>query len=230
MGKIKQIAKKIDLKNEKHLVVGVWFVIFLVWAFYRAYFSFPEWVDEMIVKPIVFVFPVVYILIIREKKKINELGFESKGISVAADFYTGVIIGILFALEGLVANYTKNGKFFFAPIASVLLSGGLIPFLILNFATSLWEEILGRGFLYQRLYKISGNQFWAASFSSCLFLLLHIPIMFTRLHLTGISFLVYPLSIFILSMTNAYLFSLRRSLTLPILLHLFWNMTVALYL
>jgi len=217
-----------DMK--KHQVFGVWFIIFLVWAFYRAYFRLPEWLDEFVLKPIVFVLPVVYIVVLREKKKLSSLGFSSKPRDIMFDFFIGVFVGILFAMEGLFANYLKYGRFSFTPVSALNITGGLYPFLILNLFTSIWEEILGRGYLYQRLLSISKNQFWAASLSSFLFLLLHIPIMFTRLNLMGISFAVYPFSILLLGITNCYIFSARKSLTLPILLHTFWNMTVALYL
>lgn len=214
----------------KHQVFFVWFVIFLVWAFYRAKFFLPEWIDEFLVKPLIFVLPVVYVVIVREKKKLSELGLTPKLKDFLVDLYIGVLIGIAFALEGLIVNYFKYGQLSFAPTLVVKVSGGIIPFLLINLATSLWEEILGRGYLYQRLLRVSNNQFWAASSSSFLFLLLHIPIMFTRLHLLGASLLIYPLSILLLGITNSYLFTLRGSLTLPILIHTFWNMTVALYL
>lgn len=214
----------------KRQLFAVWFFIFLIWAFYRAYFRFPEWVDELLVKPLVFVAPVFYIVLVAENKKLDELGLAPSGKSLFLDLYIGVVIGILFAMEGLFANYLKYGQFSFQPILALKLSAGIAPFLFINLITSVWEEILGRGFLYQRLAKITNNQFGAALVSSFLFLLLHIPIMFTQLHLMGVSLLVYPLSILLLGITNSYILSLRGSLVLPILIHTFWNMTVALYL
>lgn len=214
----------------KRQVYSVWFFIFIAWAFYRSKFFFPEWVDELIVKPVIFALPVIYIVIIREKNKFKELGVPTSLKDMLLDLYIGVVIGILFAFEGLLANYLKYGNFSFSPIDALKISGGVPYFLLLNLATSIWEEILARGYLYKRLYKISKNQLWAATHSSFFFLLLHIPIMFTKLHLTGTSLIVYPVSILILGITNCYIFSYRKTLTLPILIHTFWNMTVALYL
>jgi membrane protease YdiL (CAAX protease family) len=209
----------------------VWFAIFLVWSAYRAHFFFPEWVDELVVKPLIFVLPVILIIRIREKGDfLSELGLKLTFRNFMLDFYIGAVMGVIFALEGLLANYYKNGQFSFTPIMALGLAGGILPFLGINLATSIWEEILGRGYLYNRLYKSDDHQFQSAFLSSFLFLLLHIPIIFTRLHLTGTSLIIYPVSILILGITNSYLFSLRGSLTLPILIHLFWNMTVALYL
>jgi membrane protease YdiL (CAAX protease family) len=214
----------------KHQVFIIWFLIFIIWAFYRANFYFPEWVDELIVKPFVFVLPVLFVILIREKKKLEDLGLTPKLRNFFPDLYIGVVIGIIFALEGLLANFLKYGRFSFLPILPARISGGMTSFLLLNLATSIWEEILGRGYLYKKLYDLSHDQFGAAVTSSFLFLLLHIPIMFTQLHLMGSSLLIYPLSILFLGIVNSYLYAYRGSLVLPILVHAFWNMTVALYL
>ena len=215
---------------KKRAVFLVWFVIFIIWSVYRAYFNFPEWIDELVVKPVIFAFPIFYLVLIREKGDLSDLGLKPSPKEFMTDLYFGVFLGALFALEGLGANYLKYGNFSFSPSQALKVTSGVGVFFLLNLMTSVWEEILGRGYLYLRLYKITNNQFSASVTSSFLFLLLHIPIMFTRLHLTGSSLIIYPISILLLGITNCYLFSLRGSLTLPILLHAFWNMTVALFL
>lgn len=207
----------------------VWFVIFLVWAFYRAYFIESEWVDELVVKPLVFVLPVFLVVKYYEKQKLASLGLFSTPKDLFPDLYIGVVIGIIFAFEGIFSNYIKNGQLSFFP-AAMLASGGVLPFLFLNLFTSIWEEILGRGYLYNRLFQVNKLQFHSAFTSSFLFLLLHIPIIFTRLHLRGTSLVIYTFTTILLGITNCYIFSVRKSLTLPILIHTFWNMTVALYL
>ncbi|OGG00534.1 hypothetical protein A2Y99_04175 [Candidatus Gottesmanbacteria bacterium RBG_13_37_7] len=214
----------------RHQVFIVWFIIFLLWSIYRVNFFRPEWIDELLVKPIIYVFPIIYIVRIKEKLKFKELGLISSLKDVFVDIFIGVIIGILFAFEGLYSNYVKYGRFSFLPLDTIKLSGGIIFFLLINLISSIWEEILGRGYIYQRLFKQSDRQFESALISSFLFLLLHIPIIFTRLHLMGVSLVIYIFSIIILGVTNCYLFSLRKSLVLPVLIHTFWNMTVALYL
>lgn len=214
----------------KRQVFIVWFLIFLIWAFYRAYFFQPEWIDELLVKPLVFVFPVLFMVWYYENKPLAELGLTFKLKNIILDIYVGVVLGILLAFEGLIANYLKYGNFTFSPLAAAKMYGDIGIFLIVNLISAISEEILGRGYLYNRLFRITNRQFWSALFSSILFLLLHLPIMFTRLHLTGGALVIYPVSILILGITNCYLFTLRRSLTIPILLHTFWNMTIALYL
>lgn len=214
----------------KHQVFIVWFIIFILWAIYRANVFLPEWVDEFFFKPLIFVGPVLWVVLFREKKKLSDIGLASHPRAFFLDLYIGVVIGIIFALEALFANYIKYGTFSFTTDTAVKFAGGIVPFIIINLATSFSEEVLGRGYLYNRLYKQSKDQFGSALTSSFLFLLLHIPILFTRLHLMGSSLIIYPISILLLGITNCYIYSLRKSLTLPIFLHTFWNMTVALYL
>lgn len=214
----------------KRQVFLVWFFIFIVWAFYRAYFRLPEQIDEFLIKPLVFTLPVLFVVLYKENKSLAELGLFSTKRNFMLDLYIGVVIGVVFALEGLLANFIKYGNFSFTPLTLVRAGGGILPFLLLNLATSVWEEILGRGYLYKRLFEATKNQFWAASVSGFLFLLLHIPILFTRLHFSGMTLIIYPVSILILSIANSYVLTLRGSLFLPILIHAFWNMTVALYL
>lgn len=215
-----------NIKKIKRIYI-LWFLIFLVWSIYRVSFKFPEWVDEMLVKPLVFVLPVIWWVKFREKRSMESVGVTSRNLF--KEIYIGCGIGLLFAFEGFLANYTKYHTFSFVPI-SVLAGAGLVPFLVISLFTSTSEEILGRGFVYGRIYEDNRNQFKSALVSSFLFLLLHIPILFTQLNLMGTSLIIYVVSIFLLGLTNSYLYSYRKSLVVPILIHIFWNVTVALYL
>lgn len=214
----------------KKQVFLVWFLIFLVWSFYRAFFALPEAVDELLIKPLIFVLPIVFIVWILENKSFREIGLQTTFKILLIDVYIGVVLGILLAVEGLLANYLKYGRFSFGPIEALYQAGGVGFFLLINLATALCEEIFARGFMYNRLYKASREQMASAVISSILFTLIHVPIMFTRLHLTGNALIFYPMSIFVMGIVNAYLFSLRGSLVLPIMVHTFWNMTISLYL
>ena|SRR3989344_3841907 len=208
----------------------LWFAIFIVWAFYRAYFVLPEVIDELVVKPLIFFLPVLFVVWIWENKPLKSLGLSFSAKSFMVDLYIGVVLGILLAVEGLLANYLKYGRFSFGPIDALFSVGGIGAFLLLNLATSFSEEVFARGFLYSRLFKASREQLASAVVSSILFTLIHVPIMFTRLHLTGNALIFYPMSIFTMGIVNSYIFSLRGTLALPILIHTFWNMTISLYL
>ena len=56
----------------KRQVFVTWFAVFIAWALFRAYFHLPEQVDEYLVKPLLFVIPVLAIVWVWEDKKLAE--------------------------------------------------------------------------------------------------------------------------------------------------------------
>ena len=50
--------------------LNLWAVILIVWSVYRTYFKLPEWFDEFVAKPVVFVLPVLVYIKSVEKKEI----------------------------------------------------------------------------------------------------------------------------------------------------------------
>ena len=50
-------------------VLNVWAVILILWSIYRAKLALPEWFDEFIAKPLIFILPVY--LFIRKVEKGN---------------------------------------------------------------------------------------------------------------------------------------------------------------
>lgn len=215
-------------------VLLVWLIVFFLWSLVRVFLQLPEGLETVSLKPIIFVLPVLLTLHLWEgksfKRSLSDIGLTPKARDIALDLYIGVVIGILFATEGLLVNVWKYQGYIFFPIERVASSGGIFPFLLLNAASSLWEEIFGRGYLYNKLAKSLHSIVRGAFFSSILMLFLHVPVMIALLPSSPSTFLLSAISIFLLSITNCILFASRRSLLLPILVHLFWNMTVALYI
>ncbi|MBI3342753.1 CPBP family intramembrane metalloprotease, partial [Candidatus Gottesmanbacteria bacterium] len=92
------------------------------------------------------------------------------------------------------------------------------------------EELLNRGFLFTRILEKSKSLPYASILSTVLFVLLHVPILVTTLKLQGMTLVLFFITDFILGLANSLLYYNTRSLLAPILVHVFWNMTVALYL
>lgn len=203
-------------------VLKIWLSVVIPWTIYRLVFRFPEYVDELLVKPLIFI---LLPLGITKAKTIP--GFDKRK-NVFEDIIIGAAIGFVFAFVALLSNKLKYGSFLFNPILPVY-GKGLILYLGLSLATGITEEILGRGFFFNTLKK-HWSLLSSATVSSLLSLSMHFPILFTQLHLSGATLSVFLCSVFLLSMVNCYLYENRGSLVLPILIHMFWNMTVALYL
>jgi membrane protease YdiL (CAAX protease family) len=208
-------------------IFQVWGWIFLVWSLYRYFFQFPEYVDEFFFKPLVFVAPVIIYVIKKEKRNLESIGLTAKNLFPS--IYIGIGFGAIFAIEGILINYSRNGRLLVNPI-DAFRQYGLLTVFIMSAATAVWEEILNRGFIFSRLFEISKNLLYSAFVGSVLFVLLHIPILITSLRFQGSTLGLYFITNIILGLINCMLFARNKSVVAPVLVHLFWNMTVALYL
>lgn len=208
-------------------VYQLWGWILLVWSLYRYFLKLPESVDELIAKPLVFVAPVLWYVRKKERRHLTTLGLTTQNLFTS--LYVGVGFGFVFALEGLAANAIKYGRIQVNPIAA-LEQYGLVMLLVLSFATAFTEELLNRGFLFTRILETSKSLPYASMLSTVLFVLLHVPILVTTLRLQGMTLVLFFVTDFILGLANSLLYYNTKSLVAPILVHAFWNMTVALYL
>lgn len=221
------MKKKTSAIKPSWNVYQVWGLILLVWALYRYYIRLPEWADEFIFKPLIFVVPLAWFVLRYERRPLESLGLTTKNLFKS--IYVGLGFGFLFALEGLLVNYFKYGKITINPIAAFE-QYGIVLLLILSLATSYSEELLSRGFVFTRIYEERKNLWVAAILSTLMFVAIHVPVLVTSLKLTGATLVVFFVTDFLLGLVNSFLYFNTGSLVTPILVHLFWNMTVALYL
>ncbi|OGK20557.1 hypothetical protein A3C23_05155 [Candidatus Roizmanbacteria bacterium RIFCSPHIGHO2_02_FULL_37_13b] len=210
-------------------VLNVWAIILIIWSIYRTKFRLPEWFDEFIAKPIVFILPVFwYIKKYENKNFFDAIWFDFK--KIFADLYLGISIGLIFAISAFLSNLIRSdGISLGNPIFSIGISK-LSLFFITALATGISEEILSRGFILKRLYEDSQNVFVASFNASILFFILHIPILFTNAKLSGSLLMIFMVTDLILSLANSFIFLQRKSLFLPILIHAFYNLAIILYI
>lgn len=223
---VKKVMKHDAASDTGEHVYRLWGWILLVWSFYRYFLKLPEWMDEFIFKPLVFVAPVLWYVIVKEKRTLASVGLTGKNFFKS--IYIGLGLGMVFAVEGVVAHAIKYGKFDVTPITAFGEYGFFL--IVLSLATAFSEELLTRGFIFNRIYEKSKNLPKAAFIGSILFLLLHVPILVTTTKLQGMTLVLFFLTDFVLAFANSMLFVMTGSLVAPILVHVFWNMTVALYL
>ena len=199
----------------------------LAWVLYRYFLSLPEPVDEFIFKPLIFVLPVLWYVRTKEKRGLDSIGLTQKNFWYS--LILGLGFGFLFAGEAMAANALKYGTLKLSPSA-VVLNYGIILLLLLSFATAFSEEVLSRGFLFTRLYEGTKKLWYSAFMSAFLFVAFHIPILLTTLRFTGMTLVLFFLTNIVLGVANSIIFNKTKSLVAPILIHLFWNVTVAMFL
>lgn len=185
----------------------------------------PEWFDEFIAKPLVFVLPVYWYIVHSEKKNfIEDIWLKSKSLS--QDIVIGGAMGLLFMGSAFMANVVKHGSFALGDFNSQ----SLILISLVTLATAISEEILSRGFILKRLYEDSKNIYISSFNASILFFVLHIPILFTIPELRGTMLLMFLATDFILSLVVSFMFLDRKSLVAPILIHAFYNLAILMYI
>ncbi len=208
-------------------IFTIWAIVLIVWALYRKYSAFPEYLDELIFKPLVYLAPVLYYVKYKEKRPFSSIGLAAG--KFFRDIYLGLGFGMVFALEGLVVNAVKHGRFSFSPLIPVT-GNYLLLAVILALATGFTEELFARGFLFSRLREAYKNEMKALIVSAAMYFMLLVPAIFTVNRLTGMTLFIFIITNLIMSFANTMIFSETKTITVPVLIHAFWNMAVALYL
>ncbi len=216
-------------KTPIQTMLNVWALVIIIWALYRWYFrtSLPNWFDEFIAKPIVFIGPIYYFITHFEKKSFFEGVNLDKKIT-SKSFLSGIILGLVFFLSGLLSYFFKHHSLSLQTIFSHLPSPIWLIVLI-SFATSISEEILSRGFVLKRLYEDSKNIYTSSLYTSVLFFFMHIPILFTNDKIIGVVLFQVMLTDLLFSFAVSFLYLETRSLYLPILIHALYNISIYLF-
>jgi membrane protease YdiL (CAAX protease family) len=206
----------------KHSTILAAFLL-IVWGFYRFLFKLPEEIEELIIKPLVWLVP-VYFLVKREKRGASSVGITTKNLFPA--IYISLILGILFAIEGVFINFIKyKGVDFSANLAS----NSLFISLGISFATALSEEIAFRGYLFNRIWEAIGNEWKANLLTSVVWTLIHLPIaiFWWELNLAGV--LGYLVLTLIFGIGSAFVFAKTKNVASSILLHVLWEWPIVLF-
>lgn len=185
----------------------------------------PEWFDEFIAKPFIFILPVWYYITQMEMKPfMTTVGLY---LRKKQDYIIGFAVGLLFFLVALSGQYVRFHRLNF--LQHIRLSP--IPVFLaicIPLATAISEEIVSRGFVLKRLYEHSHNTYTSSIYASILFVFLHIPILLTNFSLSGNILIFILVSDFMLSLINSFLYLERKNLVVPILVHVLYNLSLAL--
>ncbi len=219
MSKSKTDVYVLKIKNSVYLAA----FLLVVWGFYRLIFKLPEEVEELFVKPVIWLLPVFYLLR-KEKEGISSLGFTFKNFFPAV--YLSFGLGFLFLLEALLINYLKYGNFNFAAYI------GYKPFLTslgLSFATAFSEEVTFRGYLFNRVWEVSKNEVFSNLSTSFVWALIHVPVVVFvwKLEITAAFLFLILTTLF--GIGSAFVFARTKNIFSSILLHVFWEWPIILF-
>lgn len=197
--------------------------LLVVWGFYRFLFKLPEEVEELIIKPLLWLIPVIYLLK-KEKLGLTSLGISGKNLFPA--IYFALALGVVFTIEGVYINFVKYGEFnFSANIGqrAVLVSLGL------SLATAISEEVTFRGYLFNRLWQTIRKEWMANILTSLVWGLIHVPVAIFWWNLTPLGIIGYLLLTTIFGIGSAFVFARTRNIISSVLLHVMWAWPIILF-
>lgn len=205
-------------------VFGVFVFVFLVWGSYRYFFLFPDWLEELVLKPLVFLLPVFW-LVRKEKTTIASIGLSTKNFF--KNIYFGLGLGMAFALLGVLTNYWKYRGISFASFG--LTGASLLWLMFISLVTAFSEEVLFRGYIFTRLLKIWKNEWSAGIVSAFLFSLIHLPIAIFVWHYETSMLFVQVFLTFLVGFGNAFLIARTKTVIAPMINHTLWGLAIFLF-
>jgi len=191
--------------------------IFVVWGLYRLIFRLPENVEEIVLKPLIWLVPTFYLVFKKEKRGMESLGYTNKNLKKSIG--KGLIFSLFFLVVGISLNYLKNGFFSFGGIFSKDI---FWPTVLLSFITAISEETVFRCYIFNRMAEILKNDWLANLISSVGFCLVYLPISVFVYHYNLPQIFIFLTLTFLFSIGSGVLFSWTGSIWSSILVHVFW--------
>jgi membrane protease YdiL (CAAX protease family) len=204
--------------------VGLAVYLLIIWGFYRFLFKLPEPIEELFIKPVVWLVPVFYLLK-KEKESLFSLGITLKNLFPAVYYSLG--LGAFFVMEAVVINFVKYGGKF-----NLGANIGELPFLTslgLSFATAFSEELTFRGYIFTRVWKFLKNELTANLVTSVFWAMIHVPITIFVWKLDFSASLLYLLLTTLFGVGSSFVFARTKNILSPILLHVLWQWPIILF-
>ena len=184
-----------------------YFIVFVCWLLYRYFTRFPDLVDELLMKPLIWISPVIYISFLK-KFRFKELGFKILSLRF---FLLSAVIGI-----GLTALQFLPLYFQFHKVPSI--PPDFIILALATIGTAVSEEILFRGFIFKQLQK-QFSTIISTLITSILFSFMHVPILIFIQNTAGINLISSLYIIFVSSLVFCLLYWYTKNLWSPIIAH-----------
>ena len=202
------------------LIFYYYLYLFSSWSTYRFLTHFTEPVDELVVKPLIWLLPVLFLVVIKEKRSIStSLGLDFSRLRSDSLFGCAVALGLYIVV--LISRFIKYHSFIANPYD--LSYQSLFVILFVSLATAIIEEVTFRGFILTRLTHAMHSKLGANILTTALFLLVHLPVYaFNQILNVGEITQILALS-GIISFINGYLFYGRKGIVAPIFSHATWN-------
>ncbi len=206
----------------KHITILATYLL-VVWGFYRFLFRLPDEIEEVLIKPLVWLIPVYY-FVKKERAGIGSLGITSKKLFMS--LYLALALGMVFAIEGFLINYVKYGNLTFT---ANLGTHSLLIALGISFATAVSEEITFRGYIFNRLLGVLQKEWLANLITSVVWGIVHVPIAIFAWNLDVSSAFGFLILTTIFSIGSSFVFARTKNVASSVFLHVFWEWPIILF-
>lgn len=200
-------------------VAGLYTVILVVWGFYRLLFRLPVWIEELVIKPMVFVAPVIYRLY-QEKSQSWSERWASLGVTrvnLGMGLGLGLALGAFYLLVG-GAGASKEMQ-----LGSVGLT------MVLAVATAISEQLVFMGYILLRLARVWRQEWGAVVVTAVLLAVIHVPILVFDYRLPGREILGQFLLVLALGLGNGAIMLRVKNLITPVLAHSLWGWAMVIF-
>lgn len=205
-------------------VVKLYVILLLVWGFYRVLFKFPDVVEELVFKPILWL-GLLYWFLQKEKASFTSVGWTTKNLFNS--LYLGIGLGIVFAVIGVLGNVAKYGQTDFADFGFT--SNLLLGSLAISFITAVVEETVFRGYIFARLWTVLKSEWIANLLSSIGWAIIHVPVQIFVYDLALSALPVRFLLTVIFSIGAGFVYGKTGNILAPIILNVFWSWPIILF-
>ncbi len=218
------MAKTVQKDSYVKNAVGYSAYLIIVWGFYRFLFQLPSEVEELFIKPVVWLLPILYFVFRKERLGFSSLGFTLKNLFPS--IYLSIGLGAVFVMEAVLTNFLKyKGLHFGANLGPdpIMVSLGL------SFATAFSEETAFRGYVFTRIWAYTKNEWTANIVTTTLWTAIHIPIAFFVWKLDLVAGVVYLMLTAIFGLGAAFVYAKTQNILSSILLHVLWEWPIILF-
>lgn len=218
---------KLDEESIQFLrrTLAVYSVIFIFWGLYRLLLRLPIFIEELLIKPLVYVPPALSVVEQERgarKGRLKVFGFRKSGLFLS--IYFGLTLGVSFFLAVGLGGLIFSGSEVLKISQFSLL--GVLHLLAVSLATAFWEQFIFSGFFLLRFWRIFKDEWLSATLTAILFTLLHLPIILLDSSFYLLLILIQLVLLFMVGFGNAILMLRTRNIMAPILSHAFWALAL----
>jgi membrane protease YdiL (CAAX protease family) len=201
-----------------------WYAAYLVfaWGLYRLLFRLPNSTEELIIKPIIWLFPLIFILR-KEKFGFSSLAITFKNLLPSLGVSLG--FGGVFVLGAILSNLAKYGYLNFGNRPG---AEPIVVLIGLSLATAVVEEMVFRGYLFGRLFFVTKSEAIANLLQAFLWMMIHVPITFLVWQYSFGQGVIYLMLTTVFGIGSAFILARTRNLAGSIFLHFLWGWAILL--